>query len=197
MKCRYILILIVGATVLTACGTQIGELKPEDTSVFNYIDKNSGFHGLVINVSEDEAKLEISKPGIKACIGNINGCLNLRVGSRLNIGFKLADVDIADDWYFKEFSVCKGADKPSSDCTLERYERREFDIRASKKADDYFAPGVDGKIDLGQVGSDPTQFVLHIENSIRQNYFYNIQACNEAKAKCLNLDPRITNRGRR
>ncbi len=167
MKFRHILILVAGATLLTACGTKIGELKPEDIMVFDYFDRATGFNGILINVNAGKTELEIRRPGKKACTGNINGCLRIKRGNRANIEFRLADAD----WYFKEFSLCRGTTKPTSDCTLGRHERRDFDIRASKAADDYFAPDPDGKIDLGQVGTKPTKFVLHIENSIRQDYF--------------------------
>jgi len=192
MRFRYILVLMVGATVLAACGTKVGELKPEDIMVFDYFDRTAGFNGILVNVNAGVTELEIRKRGEKACTGNVNGCLRIKRGNRANIEFRLADAD----WYFKELSLCKGTTKPTAACSLKRHERRDFDARASKSAKPFFTPDPDGNIDLGQVGTKPTKFVLHIENSIRQDYFYNIEACNDLLAKCLSLDPRIKNRGR-
>ena len=195
MKIRSILLLILSITALAACGTKIGELKLEDSIVFDYIDRSSGFRGLVINVNTGESKLEISKSGIKKCVNNIRGCLKIKRGKRANIGFKLHDDDSAE-WSFKEFSICKGDTKSTGPCKLIRAERRDFDARALKDSDEYFAPDKAGIIDLTQLSPNLTQFVLHIENSIRQDYFYNIEACRNDGTKCVSLDPVMRNRGR-
>ena len=197
MKTRHILLLTLSAAVLAACGPTIGELKPEDNLVFDYFDRSSGFKGLQINVNSTETTLEISKPGSKACANNIRGCLRIRRGHRANIEFTLMPVDAAN-WSFTEFSICVGETKPStgSTCTLKRGERRDFDARASKDASNFISPDENGKIDLTRWTTNLTSFVLHIENNIRQDYFYNIEACKNDGSKCLNLDPVVRNKGR-
>lgn len=204
MKIRYVLLLIVSTTVLAACATKIDEPKPEDTMVFDYFDRSSGFPGLVIRVNSGETELEISKPGSKACANRANGCLNIRRGKQANIGFKL---DTAG-WHFSEFSLCIGEDKPlaGTTCELKLRHMRDFDIRPTINSKKFKSPNPEGIIDLtkltpGLTTLDLTSFVLHIENNIRQYYFYNVEACKNGVPAldppiCLKLDPVVRNKGR-
>lgn len=197
MNTRHILLLILSTFALAACGPKVGEQKLEDTMVFDYIDRSSGFPGLVINVNSGETELEISKPGSKACVGNANGCLRLRRGKRANIGFTLVSADAAN-WSFTEFGICLGDQKPGAPCNLERKHMRDFDIRPKINAKNFDSPNDEGIIDLTQWTPNLTSFVLHIENNIRQDYFYNIEACKNGvfPSKCIKLDPVLRNKGR-
>ena len=60
-----------------------------------------------------------------------------------------------------------------------------------------------GQVDLTQLADDDNlrTFYLFDQNTIKRDYFYNIQVCKleyeSEKKTCLTLDPPIENRGRR
>lgn len=200
MKTRHILLLTLSAAVLAACGPTIGELKPDDTVAFGQSVKRAAiFHGLIIQVSDAESELLVRAPENMRCSKadrKILGCLYVRRGYTANIPFKLHADDIAT-WSFTEFSICRGKTKSTGSCTLVRAETREFDARISKNSTKLAHLNADGVIDLTQLAPDLTEFVLHDQNSHRQNYFYRITACKNGASppKCASLDPGVTNRG--
>ena len=57
-----------------------------------------------------------------------------------------------------------------------------------------------GEVDLTQLKDDSLRtFFLFDQNTIKRDYFYNIQVCKpESETEtCLTLDPPVENRGRR
>ena len=200
MKTRHILLLILSITILTACGPQMGELKREDLMVIGSLESIS-HPVLVLKVDADEKHLLVDADKNPLCDeSERKGCLYIRRGRQANIEFKLDDADITANWVFSEFSICKGKTKPdpTKTCKAIRAERREFDASVSKESDKLVHVNEFGIIDLTELGSSLTSFILHDQNSTRQDYFYNIEACKTGTTplKCVKLDPVMRNKGR-
>jgi hypothetical protein len=200
MNTRYILLLILSTTVLAACVPVIGELKPFDTTVYANTLIVDGFQGLTLNVVEERGKLKLtvlghSNPRCSAEDRKLPGCLSIRRGYQADIGFRLHSDDVADGWVLTEFRICKGKKKPpeDEDCKTIRAERREWDASISKTSDKLIHLDKNGIIDLTKLSLNLTQFVLHDQNSHRQDYFYNIEACKGSV--CVDFDPGARNGG--
>jgi hypothetical protein len=81
-------------------------------------------------------------------------------------------------------------------------ERLEFFIMKDKKGTKVLDTPETGEISLtGLAGDDenpanPTKFYLVDQNTIKQVYFYNIEACKTGSSECVYLDPPVENEGR-
>jgi len=200
MKSKHMLLLILGTIALSACIPKTGELKPEDTMVFDHVKRSTGFPGHVLKVNNTQTQLEVLGPENRKCKKEHRkkkGCLSIRRGHLAHHKFKLHDDDVKADWVFNEFSICVGATKQAV-CTLAVYQSAEFRASSKKNGRPFFNPGENGKVNLTALSPDLTEFVLFNGNSIRQDYFYNIKACKKGSSplKCVDLDPVIRNRGR-
>lgn len=156
-----------------------------------------------VNSSGDE--LEITSiaggtdPNLKKCKKtNKKNCIKVKRGFAGLVAFTFDNDD--DDWVLTQFTICRGLDKITTKCplNLDRNERLEFFIMNNAQGDKILLTPKSGQIDLTQLEDDSLRtFFLFDQNTIRREYFYNIQACNEATETCLTLDPPVENRGRR
>ena len=103
-----------------------------------------------------------------------------------------------------QFTICPGLDKITNSCpvNLDRNERLEFFIMNNAQGDKILLTPKSGQVDLTLLGDDSLRtFFLFDQNTIRREYFYNIQVCKteyESESEtCLTLDPPVENRGRR
>lgn len=112
------------------------------------------------------------------------------------------DNDDDDDWVLTQFTICRGLDKIKTKCTaeLDRNERLEFFIMNNKQGDKTLLTPKSGQIDLKLLGNKSLRtFFLFDQNTIKRDYFYNIQVCKgkDEDKTCLTLDPPFENKGRR
>ena len=93
MNTRHIMLLILSATVLTACAPELGELKPFDTTVYAKTLIVDGFPGLTLKVIEEDGELKLtvplhSNPLCSTEDRKLPGCLYIRRGYQADIGFR-------------------------------------------------------------------------------------------------------------
>lgn len=203
MNTRHVLLLILSTALLTACAPPIGQLKPFDTTIYGSFPVINGVTTLTLEVVTVDGTLILTVPGPLNPLCSTEerkwpGCLYIRRGYQADVGFKLDDSAISAGWVLTEFRICKGKKKPSSEegCKTIKAERREWDASLTKDSDTLIHLDKNGIIDLTKLTDEPenlTGFVLHDQNSHRQNYFYNITACNGVD--CINFDPPARNGG--
>jgi hypothetical protein len=148
-----------------------------------------------LHVVGNPEELKITTPGSAACkaANPANGCI--AVGRR-DIALITFELKTSPDWHFTEFKICRGDSKDSQECDLEEWEKAEF-FAAESLTSPLIFPDDDGKIDLTQLSDDLTKFYLFDFNSVAQDYFYTIEACNSgATPPCIYTDPDIENKGR-
>lgn len=153
-------------------------------------------------------KLEIDEitngtdPYFKKCKNNTKkNCIKIKKGFSGLIEYTFKNQD--EDWFLDQFTICRGLDKITNKCDkdLTRNERLEFFVMNNKQGDKILLTPASGQVDLTQLADDdnPRTFYLFDQNTIRRDYFYNIQVCKyeSEKKTCLTLDPPVENRGRR
>jgi hypothetical protein len=148
-----------------------------------------------LHVVGNPKELKIQTPGSSMCkaANPANGCI--AVGRR-DIAVIAFELKTSPDWYFTEFKVCRGDSKEGPNCDLEEWEQAEFFAADSINSELLF-PDDGGIIDLTSLSNSLTKFYLVDFNSVEQDFFYTIKACNDkAIPKCITSDPDIENRGR-
>lgn len=137
-------------------------------------------------------KLEITFPD-SGCTKK--GCLKIKNKNSGEITFNFTAPD--DNWQLTEFKICKGTDKSNLDCNLTLWERLDFFASNDDSGTSLFVTNIDGSIDLTSLLPGSRTFYLFDQNSIKQEYFYRIKACNpDNDPICIETDPPIVNKGR-
>jgi hypothetical protein len=142
-------------------------------------------------------------PDLKKCRNTKKkNCIKVKRGFAGLVAYTFDNDD--DDWVLKQFTICRGLDKITTTCTadLDRNERLEFFIMNNAQGDEILLTPKSGEVDLTQLKDDSLRtFFLFDQNTIKRDYFYNIQVCKpetESETEtCLTLDPPVENRGRR
>jgi hypothetical protein len=143
-------------------------------------------------VADGLDKLEITAP-VAGCTKK--GCLKIKPKNAGEITFNFTAPD--NDWQLTEFKICKGTDKSSLDCNLTLWERLDFFASNDGLGTSLLVTNIGGGIDLTSLPTGPTTFYLFDQNSIKQEYFYRIKACNPSNnPTCIETDPPIVNKGR-
>lgn len=133
------------------------------------------------------------------CTGGVDkGCFKVKKSKNGAIKFEFTT---ADGWDLKQFTICSGMNEITNSCTVDLTldERLEFFVMNNKAGDQILLTPPDGQVDLTQLGDDVKIFYLFDQNTIKQDYYYNIKACPTGSVDdsgCLYLDPPIENRGR-
>ncbi len=144
-------------------------------------------------------------PDLKKCRNtNKKNCIRVKRGYAGLVAYTLNKDDHDKGWVLTQFTICRGPNKIKTSCSvdLDRNERLEFFIMNNAQGDITLLTPKSGEVYLNQLKDDSLKkFFLFDQNTIRRDYFYNIQACKpetetEPK-KCLTLDPPIENKGRR
>jgi hypothetical protein len=138
-------------------------------------------------------KLEITAP-VSGCTKK--GCFEIKNKHSGEITFNFTAPD--DDWQLTELKICKGTDKINLDCNLSLWERLEFFASNDDLGTELFVTNIGGGIDLTGLPTGAATFYLFDQNSIKEDYFYRIKACNPGNTPiCIYTDPPIINKGRK
>ena len=161
-----------------------------------------------INSAGDELEIDSiaggTDPNLKRCRNTNNkNCIKVKRGYAGLVAFTFDNQD--EDWFLDQFTICRGLDKIKTKCEkdLTRNERLEFFVMNNPQGDEILLTPKSGQVDLTQLADDDNlrTFYLFDQNTIKRDYFYNIQVCKleyeSEKKTCLTLDPPIENRGRR
>lgn len=144
------------------------------------------------NVASGLDELEITAP-VSGCTKK--GCFKIKKKNSGEIRFNFTAPD--DNWQLTEFKICKGTDKTSLDCNLTLWERLDFFASNDDLGTSLFVTDNSGSIDLESLPAGSTSFYLFDQNSIKQEYFYRIEACHPTNVpNCIYTDPLIDNKGR-
>ena len=137
-------------------------------------------------------KLEITAPEA-GCTKK--GCFEIKNKKSGEITFNFTAPD--SNWQLTELKICKGTEKNNVDCDLSLWERLEFFASDDLIGTKLFVTNIGGGIDLTDLPAGPTTFYLFDQNSIKEDYFYRIKACNPGNDPvCIDTDPPIKNKGR-
>jgi len=124
------------------------------------------------------------------------GCFRIKKNS---IGLIKFEFTASDDWVLKQFTICRGDSKIKTSCddALTIFERLEFFVMNDDKGTTVLLTPGSGVVDLNQLpdGDALRTFYLFDQNTIKGDYFYNIEACNTTINKCWTLDPPVENKG--
>lgn len=187
MKTRHILLLILCVTVLTGCPRAI--IKQSSNTVVK--------PSFRLHVAGNSGKLQIiDASGNGRCqpSSTTDGCVLVANRDTALISFELKN-NSASTYYFTEFIICPGGTKDTV-CTLEPWQQAEF-FASIGSGTQILHPDDEGKIDLTQLSSNLTRFYIFDYNSVEQEFFYSIKACDSANpTSCSVTDPPIDNKGR-
>lgn len=151
-------------------------------------------------VNDDATQLVITAPLTDNCSGgNKTGCFKIEKSKTGMVSFVFNDAK--DEWILKQFTLCAGntkiTDACSSDLTLD--ERLEFFVMDDATGTTTLLTPASGEVELSLLPVGLKTFYLLDQNTIDQEYFYNIEVCPKAAPddadKCLTLDPPIENKG--
>ena len=147
-------------------------------------------------VNDDGDKLVIETNTSGKCLGGTkNGCFKVKKSKSGAIKFEFIT---EDGWDLKQFTICEGSTPIEDSCgrELKVDERLEFFVMSDKIGTEILLTPPNGQVDLTQLGAGVKTFYLFDQNTIRQEYYYNIEACPTDDGKCIYLDPPIENKGR-
>jgi hypothetical protein len=191
LKYLLLIVLTLATVSLTSCYSALnGALKiSEKPRVF-------------MTAQPGQGKLNIHTAGSPKCEEftgkNEVGCLVAEYGEFALLSFGLNG---SPDWYFAQITICKGDSKTEQDCSLDVWERREFEAYDGTPDGTRYSPDNNGVIQL-PTGSDAMDVVFVLDhNLVQQDFFYSIKACyanppNRPSRPCVDTDPPIINRGR-
>ena len=210
MNIRQIALLVVVALVsaiITFLLISKGFISLSDTTVA----KPSSTPEVTFKINSAGDELEITSitngtdPNLKKCRNTTKkNCIKVKRGYAGLVAYTFDNQD--DDWVLTQFTICRGLDKITTKCSadLDRNERLEFFIMNNAQGDEILLTPKSGEVDLTQLKDDSLRtFFLFDQNTIKRDYFYNIQVCKpetetESETEtCLTLDPPVENRGRR
>ena len=183
-KLLLMLTVLIGYTLLASC-----------TAIYRIAEKSSNVLKtpiIKLRVDENLDELLVKSESSLYCemTTATNGCVAVGERDTALITFELKK---SDGWYFTEFKICRGNSKESQNCNLEKWEKVEF-FATDKKGSQLLFPDDSGIIDLKQLPSELTKFYVFNFNSVEQDFFYTIKACNSSS--CVETDPEIKNKGR-
>ncbi len=196
------LYLVVGILLLTsgsASAHNVGTKK--QISIKFGVDTSDPANPILV-VKEQDVDNCTDHPDFKG-----KGCFRLEKDTAGLIKFNFHG-QASKDWALKQFTICRDpkitADtevKIETSCNGELLsvdERLEFFIMDDKKGTTVLATPETGVIPLvGLPGNDLKKFYLVDQNTIKQTYFYNIEACETSNpTNCATLDPPVENTGR-
>ena len=204
MNIRQIALVVVVALVaaiITFLLISKGFISLSDTTVA----KPSSTPEVIFKINSAGDELEITSitngtdPNFKKCRNTNNkNCIRVKRGYAGLVAYTFDNQD--DDWVLTQFTICRGQDKVTIKCSkdLDRNERLEFFIMNNAQGDKTLLTPKSGQVDLTQLAEDETlrTFFLFDQNTIKREYFYNIEACNYQTENCLTLDPPVENKGR-
>jgi hypothetical protein len=186
-RLRLVLAVLTGVAFLASCTPSVVK-KSKGTLLRPDIN---------LQITGNPKELRITTLGMGACKAQnpLNGCVAVPNGDIALITFRL---NAPPAWSFSEIKICSGGTKASQDCNLEDWQRSEFYASDSPFGSALLYPDDNGVIDLTQLSSSLTEFVLFDFNSVKHDFFYTIKACNpSATPQCTSSDPPIENGGRR
>lgn len=125
-----------------------------------------------------------------------NGCFKIKKSDAGLITFTFDNDD--PTWVLKQFTICQEDTKITNSCTAELnlYEQLEFFVMDDATGTNILLTPKTGEVVLTSMGADLRTFYVFDQNSIKQDYYYNIKACNTGTGVCLNFDPLVENKGR-
>lgn len=205
MNIKQLILLVVVALVaafITYLSIAKGFISLSDTTVAKI--ESAPTVTFKINSAGDELEIDSisggTDPDLKKCRNTKKkNCIRVKRGYAGLVAFTFDNQD--DDWFLNQFTICRGLDKITTKCKkdLTRNERLEFFVMNNPQGDEILLTPKSGQVDLTQLtgGNALRTFFLFDQNTIKRDYFYNIQVCNEAAETCLTLDPPFENKGRR
>ena len=183
-KLLVMLIVLVGYAFLTSCSVSYRIAEKSSNVLQTPIIK------LRVDESLDELLVKSESSLYCEMTTATNGCVAVGERDTALITFELKK---SDGWYFTEFKICRGSTKENENCDLEKWEKVEF-FATDKKVSQLLFPDDSGIIDLKQLPNELTKFYVFNFNSVEQDFFYTITACNSSS--CVETDPEIKNKGR-
>ncbi len=146
----------------------------------------------------DPRALEIkSNSNIYPCSrSNNSGCFKIKRPKTGVITFTFDNAEPA--WELKQFTICQGGTPIKNSCIkdLTLNEQLEFFVMDDSTGTTILLTPKSGEVDLVPLGDALRTFYLFDQNTIKQDFYYSIKACNKDTDECLNLDPPIENKGR-
>ena len=203
MSIKQIALLVVVAVVaalFTLLLVSKGFFSHEDTTVAKLKVAPEVTFKIEGGVLEITSITNGTDPNLKKCKNTTKkNCIKVKKGYAGLVAFTFDNED--DDWVLTQFTICRGQDKITIKCSkdLDLNERLEYFIMNNAKGDKILLTPKSGQVDLTQLAEDDTlrTFFLFDQNTIKRDYFYNIEVCNQQTENCLTLDPPVENRGRR
>ncbi|MGA9573051.1 MAG: hypothetical protein WBS20_03785 [Lysobacterales bacterium] len=190
--------LLVGVAVLAAGATYFTTVAKisSDSDPTGPKDKE----GLTIRYKINDALdgLEIvSNNGKWPCTRGENkkGCFKIKKSDAGLITYTFDNTDSA--WTVKQFTICQSETPITNSCDedLTLDEQLEFFVMDDTTGTKILLTPKSGKVVLSPLGDGLRTFYLFDQNTIKQDYYYNIEVCSEA-GSCLYLDPPVENKGR-
>lgn len=181
-KLLLMLTVLIGYALLASCTVSYRIAEKSSTVLIKPKIK--------LEIDESSSKLVVTSDTGSYCARGNSGCVAVGGWDTALITFELKK---SDGWYFTEFKICRGDSKESENCDLENWETVEF-FATDKKVSQLLFPDDSGIIDLKQLPSELTKFYVFNFNSVEQDFFYTIKACNSSS--CVETDPEIKNKGR-
>jgi hypothetical protein len=127
------------------------------------------------------------------------GCIVAGLDEMVDVEFKLSG---SGGWHFAEFQICSTADTTKksdfSTCGLSANQTAEWIVLTNNGS---ALPGTDGKVDISDLGNQPTKFKLLDLNVTQADYFYRVcvkesdDKC-DVLGTCVCTDPGAENKGR-
>lgn len=142
---------------------------------------------IILHVGGQPPELKVTTLGHGGCA--TDGCVRVKKRETARIKFKLTGPNA---WKLKTFKICKGT-KNNLDCDLDVWQRMEFTVGDDPDSP-ALLPSKDGIIDLRKLSAALREFYLFDLNTVEQDYYYTVEACNNGN--CLVADPPIENKGR-
>jgi hypothetical protein len=193
MKTRNAVIMVMGVAIVAV----IASLHISSNGLWlSSKSKSKPSRDLTIDfkVANSGTELEITNPNCR--IDNSKGCFEIRRGWRGLIKYVFKG---HEEYRLTEYKICEGIEKSDSPCSLDLAERLDFFVSDDTSGSNVFMTNSEGEIDLSKLNplaSGKTEFYFIDQNSIRNDYFYQIEACIPDTNNCINTDPQIVNKGR-
>lgn len=189
---------------------------PDDLELLEFDVVMEGDRGLkavqmrVVDGKNGMPEVQVTS-GPTDCAGKF-GCIKTPYNKTARVKFRLN----SEGWYFNRFRICTGANATPVDtkCALKPLLRMEFaatELDYEDREDpDLVLPNRRGIIRLERLGEGESLHAFRVfnQNSVRQDYFYQIEICRDGTsggskfgfgqdpANCPVLDPPWPNRGR-
>ena len=198
MKIKHIILLVLSATIVTAC-TQKDLIRHSKSMARDHsID-------LLVTGNGSGADLKVNTGRMNACAhGAPNGCMVFERGEKGKISFSMSGNDAG--FHITQLKICKGATASSpkdKDCNLSIPNALDFYVEPSSGWPRVPVSGT-GKIEWSYAQGVKT-FIIFNQNRLEQQYYYSVIACDgpepdpddtaSVKPKCIDTDPPMDNKG--